>query len=217
MNLTQFLKLNLKSISFYEYYFIYYLKLFLIFTFCISSRHGHGDLDLYEEYDSEDWEKLLGKNWKTGGVSVVSGEEIKEEVNSGEEDGKLDKGKRKEVNGQDKEKRKRKKKPTIFKNAKILLTTLTPKVRKRIAKKDYVPTTYEDTKVLLTTLSPKVRRRIAKKDYLPASYEDAKVLWKTLTPDVRRMIAKKDYKKNEEDKIFQIYLKALLLEAENLD
>ena len=51
---------------------------------------------------------------------------------------------------------------------------------------------------------------------VPTTYEDAKVWWKTLTPEARRRIAKEEYIKNEEDKRFQIYLKALLLEAEKL-
>ena len=46
--------------------------------------------------------------------------------------------------------------------------------------------------------------------------EEAKAWWKKLSPGARKKIAEEEYIKNEEDKRFQIYLKALILEAEKI-
>merc|ERR1719244_2058504 len=46
--------------------------------------------------------------------------------------------------------------------------------------------------------------------------EEAKHWWKKLSPGARKKIAEEEYIKNEEDKRFQIYLKALILEAEKI-
>ena len=46
--------------------------------------------------------------------------------------------------------------------------------------------------------------------------EEAKEWWKKLSPGARKKIAEEEYIKNEEDKRFQIYLKALILEAEKI-
>merc|ERR1739846_299693 len=44
--------------------------------------------------------------------------------------------------------------------------------------------------------------------------EEARHWWQKLSPSAREKLAKEEHIKNEEDKRFQIYLKALILEAE---
>ena len=48
------------------------------------------------------------------------------------------------------------------------------------------------------------------------SYDDARQWWSNLSPEMKAQLAKEEHVKNEADKRFQIYLKALLIEAEKL-
>ena len=49
----------------------------------------------------------------------------------------------------------------------------------------------------------------------PTSSE-ARQWWSNLSPEMRRKIAKEEHVKNEADKKFKIYLKALIMQAEEL-
>ena len=48
------------------------------------------------------------------------------------------------------------------------------------------------------------------------SFAEAKMLWKQLPAATRSRIAREEHVNNEQEKLFKIYLKALLLEAENI-
>ena len=54
------------------------------------------------------------------------------------------------------------------------------------------------------------------KDRIKPTYSEAKQRWLNLSPEMRRKIAKEEHVKNEADKRFQIYLKALIMQAEKL-
>ena len=50
----------------------------------------------------------------------------------------------------------------------------------------------------------------------PTTYKEAKQWWEKLTQGAKKRIAKEEYIMNEKDKLFQINLKALLVEAEKM-
>merc|ERR1719347_1410735 len=57
-----------------------------------------------------------------------------------------------------------------------------------------------------------INRRTKKR----TTFSDAKEWWSKLPLNVRKKMAEEEYIKNEEDKRFQIYLKALINEAEKI-
>merc|ERR1712142_1338645 len=50
----------------------------------------------------------------------------------------------------------------------------------------------------------------------PPTLEEARAWWKRMPADARKKIAQEEYIKNEADKRFQIYLRALINEAEKI-